>query len=269
MKKILFSVFAVSAAMSVSAQITDASFEAGPGAGTWVEASTNFGTPLCDLASCGADVALDGSWYFWGGGLAAGTLEEASLGQSIVIPQGTTAQIGFGFGNVGGDGSADDIIHLMIDGNIVWSATGADTAMYPLYTPVMIDINSYADGNSHDLMLMTYQDGGTNFLADLFVLAVDGNLVSVANEVMNHEAAVSVYPNPATEQINLQFNHLVNGQATVKIFDTMGALVSGENINEINNKLFTLDVTSMSNGFYFIEIENNGSVTKKKFVVSH
>lgn len=269
MKKILFSVFAVSAAMSVSAQITDASFEAGPGAGTWVEASTNFGTPLCDLASCGADVALDGSWYFWGGGLAAGTIEEASLGQSIVIPQGTTAQIGFGFGNVGGDGSADDIIHLMIDGNIVWSATGADTAMYPLYTPVMIDINSYADGNSHDLMLMTYQDGGTNFLADLFVLAVDGNLVSVANEVMNHEAAVSVYPNPATEQINLQFNHLVNGQATVKIFDTMGALVSAENINEINNKLFTLDVTSMSNGFYFIEIENNGSVTKKKFVVSH
>lgn len=269
MKKILFSVFAVSAAMSVSAQITDASFEAGPGAGTWMEASTNFGTPLCDLASCGADVALDGSWYFWGGGLAAGTIEEASLGQSIVIPQGTTAQIGFGFGNVGGDGSADDIIHLMIDGNIVWSATGADTAMYPLYTPVMIDINSYADGNSHDLMLMTYQDGGTNFLADLFVLAVDGNLVSVANEVMNHEAAVSVYPNPATEQINLQFNHLVNGQATVKIFDTMGALVSAENINEINNKLFTLDVTSMSNGFYFIEIENNGSVTKKKFVVSH
>jgi hypothetical protein len=269
MKKILFSVFAVSAAMSVSAQITDGSFEAGPGAGTWTESSTNFGTPLCDLATCGADAALDGSWYFWGGGLAVGTLEEASLGQSIVIPQGTSAQLGFGFGNVGGDGSSDDIIHLMIDGNIVWSASGADTAMYPLYTPVTVDISSYADGNSHDMMLMTVQDGGTNFLADLFVMVVDGNMVSVANEIMNHETAVSVYPNPATEQINLQFNHMVNGQATVKIFDTMGALVNAENINEINNKLFTLDVTNMSNGFYFIEIENNGSVTKKKFVVSH
>jgi hypothetical protein len=55
----------------------------------------------------------------------------------------------------------------------------------------------------------------------------------------------------------------------VKIFDALGALVSAENISEINNKLFTLDVTSMSNGFYFIEIENNGNVTKEKFVVSH
>jgi hypothetical protein len=269
MKKILFSLFAVSAAMSASAQLTDGSFEAGPGAGTWVESSTNFGTPLCDSATCGLALALDGSWYFWGGGLAVGTLEEASLGQSIVIPQGTTAEIGFGFGNVGGDGSTDDIIQLKIDGNIVWSATGADTAMYPLYTPVTADVSAYADGNAHDMVFMSYQDGGTNFIADFFVLAVDGNLVSVANEVMNHESAVTVYPNPATEQINMQFNHLVNGKASVKIFDAMGALVSAENISEINNKLFTFDVTSMSNGFYFIEIENNGNVTKEKFVVSH
>lgn len=269
MKKLLFSVCAISAAMSASAQLTDGSFEAGPGAGTWVESSTNFGSPLCDAASCGYDLALDGSWYFWGGGLAAGTLEEASLGQSIIIPQGTTAEIGFGFGNVGGDGSADDIVQLKIDGNVVWSATGADTAMYPLYTPVTADISAYADGNAHDMVFMTYQDGATNFIADFFVLAVDGNLVSVANQVLNHEAPVTVYPNPATEQINMQFNHLVNGKASVKIFDSMGALVSAENINEINNKLFTLDVTSMSNGFYFIEIENNGQVTKEKFVVSH
>jgi hypothetical protein len=269
MKKILFSLIAVSAAVSTSAQFTDASFEAGPGAGTWVESSTNFGTPLCDVVTCGYDLALDGAWYFWGGGVAAGTLEEASMGQTIVIPQGTTAEIGFGFGNAGGDGSTDDVIRLTLDGNEVWSASGADTALYPLYTPVTVDISSYADGNSHDLVLSTYQDGATNFIADLFVMLVDGNLVSVANEQLNHEEKVTVYPNPANEQINMQFNHLVNGKASVKIFDSLGALVSAENINEINNKLFTLDVTNMSNGFYFIEIENNGLVTKKKFVVSH
>ena len=68
MKKILFSVFAVSAAMSASAQLIDPSFESGPAA-YWTEFSAVYGTPLCD-GSClqsGQTLAFDGQWYYWGG----------------------------------------------------------------------------------------------------------------------------------------------------------------------------------------------------------
>ena len=43
----------VCAALFTQAQIVDPSFEAGAGSGAWTEFSLNFGTPLCDLASCG------------------------------------------------------------------------------------------------------------------------------------------------------------------------------------------------------------------------
>ena len=70
--------------------VVDGSFEAGPGAGTWVEASTNFGSPLCDVPTCGTGTGTgpsDGAWWAWFGGVAGS--EIGSVCQNITIPAGT------------------------------------------------------------------------------------------------------------------------------------------------------------------------------------
>ncbi len=73
--------------------VTDGSFEGGAGGGSWTEASTNFGTPLCDISSCGDGGGSvgpqDGSWWAWFGGI--GAYEEGSVTQSVTIPSGANS----------------------------------------------------------------------------------------------------------------------------------------------------------------------------------
>jgi hypothetical protein len=268
MKKTLLSILAIGSITAASAQMVDPSFESGPGA-YWTESSTNFGTPLCDNATCGAALAFDGSWYFWGGGLAAGTLEQTLMAQQMTIPAGTTASIDFQFGNVGGDGSADDTFIMSIDGNPIFSVTGADTAAYALYTPVTVDISQYADGAQHYFAFVSYQDGGTNFLLDALNLTVNGQSQTGINDLVNREKEVVVYPSPANENINVQFNQAVSGSATITIFDATGSMVNRDQVNQITNKIFTMDVAQLPNGVYFMNVDNNGNQFQQRFVVAH
>lgn len=269
MKKTLLSILACGSIGMASAQLVDPSFESGPAA-YWTEFSTNFGTPLCDgsCLSTGQTLAYDGVWYYWGG-TTAGTLEETLMAQQMTIPTGTSATIEFQFGNVGGDGSTDDTFIMTIDGNPIFSVNGADTAAYPLYTPVSVDISQYANGGVHYFAFASYQNGGTNFLLDALNLTVNGQSQTNINDMVNREKEVVVYPSPANDNINVQFNQAVSGSATISIFDATGSLVNRDQVNQITSKTFTLDVTQLPNGVYFMNVDNNGSQFQQRFVVAH
>ena len=80
--------------------ISDGGFENGGIPSTiWnnPQTSTNFGTPLCDFASCGngggASPPRTGLVWSWFGGIAAP--ETATLGQDVTIPSGGSAALHF------------------------------------------------------------------------------------------------------------------------------------------------------------------------------
>ncbi len=73
--------------------VLDPGFEAGTPNPFWSEFSTNFGTPICDLAFCGSDLAADGSWWAWFGGTSAA--EESIVAQPIDLPDGASATLSF------------------------------------------------------------------------------------------------------------------------------------------------------------------------------
>ena len=54
----------------------------------WAEFSLQFGTPLCDVASCGVNGASDGAWWVWFGGID--DFEQASVEQQVLIPPTAT-----------------------------------------------------------------------------------------------------------------------------------------------------------------------------------
>jgi hypothetical protein len=154
----------------------DGGFEAGIPNPYWDEYSTNFGTPICDTAFCGTGGgtagAHTGSYWAWFGGIAA--YEEGWVIQDVVIPSGH-AKLNFYFW-VGSTGSpAADYFDVLIDGNIVFHATGADHSIYPAYTLVSVDVSAYADGASHILEFYAECQGSvtTNFNLDDIVLEVD------------------------------------------------------------------------------------------------
>src|SRR5262245_25079539 len=133
MKNLYKKLFVLGAAMittvSLRAQtelVTDGGFEAGPGSGNWTETSTNFGTPLCDLAGCGNGTGTGphaGTYWAWFGGIG-GTTETGTLTQSFIIPVGGTVTLTFWLEQIVCD-SPQDYMEITIDGTQVFNTDGS------------------------------------------------------------------------------------------------------------------------------------------------
>jgi hypothetical protein len=123
--------------------LQDPSFESGSSSAPWAMASSAYGTPLCDLSSCGANNARTGSWYLWvGGGLA----DDAYAQQAVTIPAGT-ATLG-AYVRLSGTVAAD-YFRMTVDGTEVGRIQGDHAAYQGAYALFEVNVSAYADGGSH------------------------------------------------------------------------------------------------------------------------
>ncbi|MEI2688243.1 MAG: choice-of-anchor J domain-containing protein [Anaerolineae bacterium] len=176
--------------MSATADVVqDGSFEAGTPNPFWTEASTNFGTPLCDAPGCGTGTGtgpLTGGWWAWFGGIAA--YEASSVSQSVTIPSGGPATLSFWVEQFVCSGSASDYLEVNIDGTQLWQTTGADAACGVLgYRQVTLDVSAYADGGAHTLEFNSevFGSGTTNFFVDDVMLDAQGGGGAVCSAPSN------------------------------------------------------------------------------------
>jgi hypothetical protein len=258
--------------IGASAQINDGSFEAGIGAGTWTEASVTYGTPLCDVASCGTCggpcTPRTGSIYAWFGG--SGTAAEiGSVEQSATIPTGGSVSLVMWvkIGNAG-DGTAGNYIKAYIDGTELGSITALQAAEFTEYTQVSVPIDAFANGAMHTIKIEGKENGTTTFngLVDDVSIVVDGQVIGLfENESLNR---ISMLPNPANDQVMLYFNAL-KGTATVSIVDLSGKVYSNEVLGEVYQRSFSMDTRSLSNGVYIVSVVKEGASFQQRLVVAH
>ncbi len=135
--------------------IVDGGFEnGGIPSSTWdPETSTNFGTPLCDNASCGtgggASPPRTGLIWAWFGGIPAP--ETATLGQTVPIANNSTATLNFWM-RVGTVSSPfTDVLNVRVDGTIVQSFP-EPTVAEGAYTLRTINLNAFANGANHAIL---------------------------------------------------------------------------------------------------------------------
>ena len=69
---------------------------------------------------------------------------------------------------------------------------------------------------------------------------------------------VSVYPNPATNQLHVNYTGAITPDAVLEIYDITGNLLLRQNANETNE----INISHLANGFYLVKI--GGAV--KRFV---
>lgn len=271
MKKILLLTTYCLSIGVLSAQVIDGGFEAGVGGGAWTEASTNFGTPICDLAGCGngggGAVPASGSFFAWFGG-AGGAVETASVQQAITIPSGTTASLTLQVKiPTPGPGLAADRLDVSVNGSVLATVTAHDSVMYAAYTPLVVDVSAMADGGTHTIRLEGFQTTTSTFsiLADDVVLSVDGDVIGLFE--FEKATSVKVYPNPANEEINLDFG-VLKGAASISIVSVDGTVVSQYEMNEVFGKTATFNTENLNNGVYMVQIINNGNVSTERIVIS-
>ena len=265
------------AAMAVSfgaaGQVTDGSFEAGIGAGTWTEASSTFGTPLCTAVECGNGggpaVPRTGDVFAWFGGSGEAT-EIGSVAQDVNIPMGTTANL-LVYVKIAstGNGSTGNYMKAYVDGTQIGMITAADSVAYASYTLWTLPISAYATGTSHNIKIEAKEAGGEafNILADDIAIEVDGSEVVglFENEALS---GVQVYPNPASASITLSFNAM-EGQAVVSITDVAGKVVARQQFSEVSRRTVEFNTSALQDGLYVVTVEQAGKRFTERVVVQH
>ena len=154
--------------------IPDPSFEAGAFGGIWTESSTNFGTPICDLGTCGTGGGSGpyvGSFWTWFGGIDA--YEESSVSQTITVPT-TATDLTFYLEQNACD-SVADYLEVLIDGSQEFLTDGASPSCDLIgYTRQFVDVSGFADGGTHTLEfhseVFANNLGISNFFLDLIEL---------------------------------------------------------------------------------------------------
>jgi hypothetical protein len=101
--------------------------------------------------------------------------------------------------------------------------------------------------------------------------STQGNSCRVTEDEMQIIASnlrVTVYPNPTTGNINIEFSTLAKGNATVTVMDVAGRTVISQNITTVEGANNTqLDLSTVVKGVYMLSVNTAQGNNKIKIVV--
>ncbi|MBC7536588.1 MAG: T9SS type A sorting domain-containing protein, partial [Ferruginibacter sp.] len=99
---------------------------------------------------------------------------------------------------------------------------------------------------------------------------IDGT-TTISNTVVlsfGKNGLMQIYPNPANDMLNVDYNSNVSGVLTLHVIDSKGALVGMRNISvTAGRSLNSLNVSKLANGIYLLRyIEPTGQSSSIKFI---
>ena len=126
----------------------------------------------------------------------------------------------------------------------------------------LLSVYHVANGNPGTAIFRYYivEDG-----SEIKLDSVDVKYVSTVGINESPKVEFSVYPNPATDHVNVFVSGIDNQNYTVEIYSVVGKKVISQNILEGTNKL---DVSALNSGVYFYSVlRNNELIETKKLVI--
>jgi hypothetical protein len=75
---------------------------------------------------------------------------------------------------------------------------------------------------------------------------------------------VSVYPNPAINDLNINIPAVTSEKTSVKIYDVIGNVVISQDYNAVN--LISLNIAALNKGLYVVQITNGNQVSQSKII---
>lgn len=148
-------------------------------------------------------------------------------------------------------------LDLSVSGNLTSNGSCASAPNYDL----PLNALTYF-GFSTDVAGGTY--AGTIYIKQVAIGNTDllSNTTGVTTSVNN--SLISVYPNPAKDQINVDLSSLNANDATVKIMNSNGMVVyekAAVNSNEV------ISTASFNKGMYMVQVSAGNKISNKKLVI--
>ncbi len=130
-----------------------------------------------------------------------------------------------------------------------------------------VDLSDYIDEADVRFRFLLITDAGLQmdgFYFDDFSIFTDAHPLDESGIENLDFADFKLYPNPATNQLNLQFNADI-ALSSIVIYSEIG-----EKMKELNGTVSTIELKDWSNGIYFIQfIDDKGQSLTKRFTVVH
>lgn len=123
----------------------------------------------------------------------------------------------------------------------------------------------FSNGN----MIITQKSGASESIAiqNLQSMTFSQLYVSVPDTKANRISSASIYPNPASDQINIRFDAQESGTFEVSIFDLQGKLMKEEIVsNAKGENEISVDIKDLNTGLYFCRIQNGQEVEIIKII---
>jgi len=113
-----------------------------------------------------------------------------------------------------------------------------------------------------DAAAVQLTDGCFELSSNWITIVRDSGAVSV-NDLPDFSGNVTMFPNPATTEMTIDFSQISTAPESVEIYDAYGRLVSQEVVNNINNRM-VVSLTNYAEGIYFVKLYfANGVATKR------
>lgn len=79
----------------------------------------------------------------------------------------------------------------------------------------------------------------------------------------------SLYPNPTSEIVHIQFNESLLESPKIKIYDLIGKLVyENNNFETFASQYFSIRVDQLNSGVYLLAVQVNDRITTKKLIIN-
>ena len=108
-------------------------------------------------------------------------------------------------------------------------------------------------------------NNNSKWSSDTFSLKLIRGEITSVKEIANLSKFLSVYPNPASDVLNINLDAAAGNIATYQLIDVTGRLLLNGNAE---NNAFSLNVDGVNPGLYFVNITlKDGSVATKRVVI--
>ena len=124
----------------------------------------------------------------------------------------------------------------------------------------IVDTVSLTAGLNYYIMIDGFLGAVGSYTIEISQEAVTSGIKDLASKTN-----IFIAPNPATDNLNIQFTDKLNGDILIQLFDITGRMMIEKNIN--NKHETQIDISNLNEGTYIIKISNAGNVLYRNKII--
>lgn len=124
---------------------------------------------------------------------------------------------------------------------------------------------SFSEGN----LMITKTDGNSGIYAisNIRYLSFTDYILNVSEQKLQQNNSTLIYPNPASDLLQVKYESEKAGNFQIKIIDLQGKLIKQVTLNsQYGTNYAILDVSGLTQGLYIFQLQNGNKIETLRFI---